>query len=101
MTCSVSDAFDKIHMEVYQALLDSFDFIEESGDEVGYADINDALFINARVVLDVAHLIKHQAELSDNEDIKFVLYLASLAVAESVKMTHQHITGLNVDTMFR
>ena len=88
-------------MQVQQQLLDTFDSITSDGGEVGYIDSKTSdMFINARVILAVANIIKHQAESSDNDDVKFMMYAAALAVAETGKMTHSHISQLDVDTMF-
>ena len=92
---------DIIQMQVQQQLLDTFDSITSDGGEVGYIDSKSSdMFINARVILAVAKIIKHQGDTSINEDIKFMMYAAALAVAEAGKMTHSHISQLDVDTMF-
>lgn len=87
-------------MEMQQVTLDSFEEIEAGGSSVGYIDIEGDLFINASVIMDIAKSIQHQGNTSEGEDVRYVLYLAALAVAEGIKMTHQHIVGVDIDTMF-
>lgn len=91
----------RVQMEMQQVTLDSFEEIEADGSSVGYIDtVEGGLFINASVIMDIAKSIQHQGNTSESEDVRYVLYLAALAVAEGIKMTHQHIVGVDIDTMF-
>lgn len=90
----------RVQMEMQQVTLDSFEDVEATGGDVGYIDSDGNLFINASVIMDIAQSIQHQGNTSESEDVRYVLYLAALAVAEGIKMTHQHIVGVDIDTMF-
>lgn len=100
MCLAMSDNPDRLDMQIQSSVIDHLQLIEDNDGEIGYISNTGELFVNASTMIEVAGMIKNQAMINDNEDAKFAFLASALAVIEGVKLTHQHIVSIDVDTMF-